>query len=68
MQGLVLKKRRGDLCLKAVIHERFSKQDFRLMMSFITGEVERRNEFAEWHNYAECNICGMKYMQNDSNK
>ena len=61
MQGLVLKKRRGDLCLKAVMHERSSKQDFRLMMSFITGEVESRNEFeewhvaglAEWHNYAE---------------
>ena len=48
MQGLVLKKRRGDLCLRAVMHERSSKQDFRLMMSFITGEVESRNEFAEW--------------------
>ena len=55
------KKRRGDLCLQAVMHERSSKQDFRLMMSFITGKVERRNEFAEWHvawlaeghNYAE---------------
>ena len=43
------------------MHERSSKQDFRLMMSFITGEVERRNEFVEWyvawlaegHNYAE---------------
>ena len=43
------------------MHERSSKQDFRLMMSFITGEVESRNEFeewhvaglAEWHNYAE---------------
>ena len=41
------------------MHERSSKQDFRLMMSFITGEVERRNKFAEWHNYAERNICRM---------
>ena len=53
-------QRKGDLCLKTVMRERSSKQDFRLMMSF-TGEVERRNEFAEWHvawlaewhNYAE---------------
>ena len=45
------------MCLQAVMHERSSKQDFRLMMSFITGEVERRNEFVAWlaegHNYAE---------------
>ena len=41
-----LYKKKGE---ESVMHERSSKQDFRLMMSFITGEVERRNEFVEWH-------------------